>query len=201
MFARFILKIGDIPGRILHRAQQAELRKQCLSASETRFHRSCSIDNFSGDPKCVSIGNKTHVLGQLIVFPHGGRIEIGSCCFIGENSRIWSMSLVSIGDRVQISHGVNIHDNSAHSFSAKDRHIHLMQILGGGGHPKDLENVPTMPIKIGADAWIGFNATILSGVTIGNGAIVGACSVVRNDVPAYAIVAGNPARIIGTSKP
>jgi len=50
--------------------------------------------------------------------------------------------------------------------------------------------------SIGNDVWIGRNVTLLKGVTIGDGAIIGACAVVTKDVPAYAIVAGNPARII-----
>lgn len=52
------------------------------------------------------------------------------------------------------------------------------------------------PISVGDDVWIGSHAIILSGITIGNGAVVGAGSVVTKDVPPYAIVAGNPARII-----
>lgn len=49
---------------------------------------------------------------------------------------------------------------------------------------------------IGNDVWIGVNACVLSGVRIGDGAVVGACSVVTRDVPPYAIVAGNPARLV-----
>ena len=52
------------------------------------------------------------------------------------------------------------------------------------------------PIVIKDKAWIGFNSIILKGVTIGEGAIVGAGSVVTKDVPPYTIVAGNPARIV-----
>ena len=51
-------------------------------------------------------------------------------------------------------------------------------------------------INIGNDVWVGQNATILSGVTIGNGAVIGAGSIVTKDIPPYAIVVGNPARII-----
>ena len=51
-------------------------------------------------------------------------------------------------------------------------------------------------VTIGNDVWIGQGATILSGVKIGDGAVVGACSVVTRDVPPYAIVAGNPSRLI-----
>lgn len=49
---------------------------------------------------------------------------------------------------------------------------------------------------VGHDVWLGFEARVLPGVTIGSGAIVGACSVVTRDVPPYAVVAGNPARVV-----
>lgn len=55
---------------------------------------------------------------------------------------------------------------------------------------------PKNKVVIGNDVWIGMGATILAGVSIGNGVIIGANSVVTKDIPAYAIVAGNPARII-----
>jgi virginiamycin A acetyltransferase len=50
--------------------------------------------------------------------------------------------------------------------------------------------------RVGNDVWIGFGATILPGVTIGDGAVIGSLSVVTGDVPPYAIVGGNPARVI-----
>ncbi|GAX91984.1 CatB-related O-acetyltransferase [Effusibacillus lacus] len=59
------------------------------------------------------------------------------------------------------------------------------------GHPKTKGD-----INIGHDVWIGKDALILSGVTIGNGAVIGARSVVTRNVPPYAIVGGNPAKII-----
>lgn len=52
-------------------------------------------------------------------------------------------------------------------------------------------------VIIGEDVWLGVNVTVLAGVTVGRGAIVGAGSVLRYDVPPYAIVAGNPAKIVG----
>jgi len=90
-------------------------------------------------------------------------------------------------------------------------------IFAGGNHPVDF--VTTHPLKlffgksdmsewshdcgddsehtvIGNDVWLGHQATILSGSTIGDGAIIGAKSVVRGNIPSYAIVIGNPAKVI-----
>jgi virginiamycin A acetyltransferase len=50
--------------------------------------------------------------------------------------------------------------------------------------------------RVGNDVWIGYGSTVMPGVTIGDGAIVGSCSVVTKDVPPYAIVGGNPAKVI-----
>ena len=58
------------------------------------------------------------------------------------------------------------------------------------------ESICKGPIVIGDDAWIGYDCTILSGVTIGQGAVVAAGSVVTKDVPPYAVVGGTPARVI-----
>ena len=51
-------------------------------------------------------------------------------------------------------------------------------------------------VKIGNDVWIGIGATILSGVNIGDGAVIGASAVITKDIPDYAIVAGNPAKVV-----
>ncbi|MGZ6826015.1 MAG: hypothetical protein ACXVGH_04430 [Mycobacteriales bacterium] len=59
-----------------------------------------------------------------------------------------------------------------------------------------LGDAPTAPVRIGSNAYIGFDVMVLPGVTIGDGAIVGSRSVVREDVPAHTVVAGNPARVV-----
>ncbi len=65
-----------------------------------------------------------------------------------------------------------------------------------GGHASLNDTWSKGPIEIGSDVWIGTGSSVLSGVHIGNGAVIGANSIVNTDVPDYAIVAGNPAKII-----
>ena len=64
--------------------------------------------------------------------------------------------------------------------------------------PAKRADIVPAPVVIGAGAWIGSNATILPGVTIGDGAVVAAASVVTKDVPPRTVVVGSPARVIRT---
>lgn len=180
-------------------AEQRKLRA-CVAGTRTHLLPSARIENHLPSRAAISIGQNTKVAGELLVYAHGGKIVVGDNCFIGEGSRIWSASTIQIGDRVLISHGVNIHDSNSHSISADRRHRHILQLYAAG-HPPILDDVPSSAVTIEDDAWIGFNATILKGVTIGRGAVVGACSVVTADVPAFSVVVGNPAQLIGKSLP
>lgn len=66
-----------------------------------------------------------------------------------------------------------------------------------GGHPEVWKNpIFGKEIRVGAGAWIGASATILPGIKVGQGAVIGAASVVTHDVPAFAVVVGNPARLL-----
>jgi acetyltransferase-like isoleucine patch superfamily enzyme len=200
----FILRATRKIFRILSRLDEKFdlLRKKegCLLSEGACLHPASRIENNRQNPSAITIGAGSQILSQLLVMGHGGNIRIGEYCFLGEHSRIWSADSITIGDRVLVSHNVNIHDHNAHSLSASNRSLHFAQIFSTG-HPKTLEDVSSAPIVIEDDAWIGFGSTILKGVTIGKGAIVGAATVVTKDVPAYAIVVGNPARVVGRAKP
>ena len=98
------------------------------------------------------------------MFGSEGNIQIGSDCYIGDNSKIWSARGISIGDRVLIAHSVNIHDNDSHPKAAAQRHRQTEEICNGGTY--DMTDVGRAPIVIEEDAWIGFNSTILKGVTM-----------------------------------
>lgn len=199
----FMLKVVRkglrIPDLLTEKLDLLRKKEDCLLGEGARLYGASRIENHQSRQNAIVIGAGSHILGQLRVFAHGGNILIGQSCFVGEGSRIWSAESIRIGDRVQIAHSVNIHDNNSHSLSAGGRFAHFEQILSTG-HPAIVEDVDSASIVIEDDAWIGFNSTILKGVTIGKGAVVGAGSIVTKDVAAYTVVAGNPARSIGTSR-
>lgn len=186
-----------LPSIINNRVDELRKRRRCVVFEGAVLYPSSRISNNQPRENIV-IGANSRILAMLETLGHGGKIEIGSSCFIGENTRVWSAMSVKIGDRVLISHDVNIHDSNSHSISAASRADHFNKIFSSG-HPKTLTDVATGPIKIENDAWIGFGSSIFKGVTVGEGAIVGACSVVTKDVAPYTIVAGSPARVIGSS--
>jgi acetyltransferase-like isoleucine patch superfamily enzyme len=190
----FIFRIPSIASDYVNDLRK---KRRCVVSSGAVLYPSSSVSN-NQDKISIDIGAYSRVLGMLETVGHGGRIAIGHNCFIGENTRIWSASSIDIGDRVLISHNVNIHDSNSHSISAASRAKHFQQIFSEG-HPKILMDVPTAPIVIENDVWIGFGASVLKGVTIGEGAIVGAHSMVTKDVAPYTIVVGNPAHVIGIS--
>lgn len=153
------------------------------------------IDNTLGDADKIRLGKHTAVRGELFLFAHGGEISIGDYCYVGEGTRIWSARSITIGDRVLISHNVNIFDTDTHPIDDPvARHAQYKAIITTG-HPREIE-MREAPIVIEDDALICCQSVILRGVHIGRAAVVGAGAVVTHDVPPYTVVAGNPARVV-----
>ena len=203
MLKRFIIKILARIYSVFKFAYQQQQDKVfndymdavCVKQASTRIEKYANIQNKTGDPSKISIGERSWIEGHLMVFNHAGKIEIGEDSFIGRDSRVWSAAKISIGNRVLIAHNVNIHDNISHPLDSTARHEDFKYILSH----QDLRPVNDLreaAIVIKDDAWIGFNAIITKGITIGKGAIVGAGTIITEDVPDYAIVVGNPAKII-----
>ena len=169
-------------------------RPTCLIHPAASLHARARIINIGGRSELISIGDSSIIEGELLVFPHGGKISVGDWCYVGPGTRIWSDNTIAIGHRVMISHHVNIFDNLTHPINAAARHAQFRHIAKAG-HPGAID-LGGKPVHIGDDAWISAGATVLRGVSIGQGSVIGAGAVVTRDVPAGVIVAGNPARII-----
>jgi len=169
-------------------------RPTCDKHPTARLGPASRIVNIGKDSALIKIGAGSIVDGDLLTFAHGGRITVGEWCYVGEGSRLWSAAHIDIGDRVMISHNVNIFDNLTHPIDPASRHRHF-HTIATTGHPRRID-LGERPVRIHDDAWIAAGAMVLRGVTVGKAAIVGAGAVVTHDVPPFAIVAGNPARVI-----
>lgn len=147
------------------------------------------------------IGQDCLMSGHFYFESSQGLVTIGNHSYIG-NSTFICRSRIEIGNNVTIAWGCTLYDHDSHSLDyikrRKDIDDELNDICNGRNFifNKDWSNVKSKPIKICNDAWIGMNVIILKGVTIGEGAVIGAGSVVTKDVPAWTVVAGNPANIV-----
>jgi len=140
----------------------------------------------------LSIGGGSIVEAAIIFDRAGGTVRIGERTFIGASTLVCAEG-IDVGDDVLVSWGCTVVDHNSHALPWKERSRDVEQWYEGR---KDWKPVERAAVRIGNKAWIGFNAIILKGVNIGEGAIVGAGSVVTRDVPAFTIAAGNPARPI-----
>jgi galactoside O-acetyltransferase len=149
---------------------------------------------------------KDSIVGCSCIFESSeGKITIGQHSYIGGGNTLISRNKIEIGKDVVISWGCWIYDHNSHSLNWENRCEDIDAYLQSFRNcdrlkntyvSKNWEMVKSAPIKICDKVWIGFNSIILKGVTIGEGAIVGAGSVVTKDVPAWTVVAGNPARVV-----
>jgi len=178
-----------------HESDLMSLNQKQVTGNNFTFYPETIISNMQNNPSNIRIGLNTHVRGTLLIFKYGGKITIGSNCYIGDGSRIWSGENIYIGNNVLIAHNVNIVDTQAHEINADERCQRYFELISKGPW-ENKGSIATKSIVIKDKAWISFNAVILKGVTIGEGAIVAAGSVVTKNVEPYTMVAGNPAVFI-----
>lgn len=135
----------------------------------------------------IRVGSNTIFLPHLFLTAWGqGLINIGDNCSFGCYCHISAINRITIGDNLLTGKWVTIVDNNHGQISLNEMKMRPLErgLFSNG------------PIEIGNNVWIGDKATILSGVKIGDGAIIAANAVVTKNVPAYSVVAGNPGKVI-----
>lgn len=131
------------------------------------------------DRACLEVrGDFSFYTGCSVAINEGATLVLGSG-YINHRASLECYALITIGENVAIAKGVTIRDSDAHS-------------INGGTEI-------AAPVAIGNHVWIGANAIVLKGVTIGDGAVVAAGAIVTRDVPPNTLVAGVPARVLKTA--
>lgn len=129
----------------------------------------------------ASVGNRFRVgawqVAASIAVEQGAVLSIGHRVFLNQGVRLHASRSISIGDRVEISDFVAIYDTNFHRVGPD-------------------ESVGQGAVRIGDDCWIGAQAIILPGVSLGRGAVVGAGSVVTKSFESGSVIAGNPAKLV-----
>jgi acetyltransferase-like isoleucine patch superfamily enzyme len=112
-----------------------------------------------------------------------GRIVIGAGCLLNLNVMVAAVDAVTIGDHCMLANGCLVTDGN-HRFDDPERPVPWQGFTSKG------------PVTIGDNVWLGANVVVTSGVRIGRRAVIGANSVVIDDIPEFAIAAGAPARVL-----
>lgn len=128
------------------------------------------------------LGRWLHLGVDTAIRCHEGTLRIGDKCTFARRDSVNCYLDVEIGDAVLVADDVYVSDFD-------HRYADLTVPIKDQGITKER-------VRIGNDVWLGTKATVVRGVTIGDGAVVGANAVVTRDVPAYGVAVGNPARVI-----
>lgn len=150
----------------------------------------------------IKVGSKGILNVNFIFETEEGFITIGNNVHIGGANMI-CRNKIEIHDNVTMAWGITLYDHNSHSVFWEERKNDNIQCYqdyidynGNNLVNKDWTNVISKPIVIESKVWVGFDVTILKGVTVGEGAVIGAKSVVTKDVEPWAVVAGNPAKVV-----
>lgn len=164
--------------------------------NESSIGIGCQLNG--GGNKNIFIGDNTGI-GKYVIFgcykhymdiEHEPKIIIGNNTFIGDYSQISAAKEVRIGNGVLTGRFVYISDNNHGKSDLSDLHK----------RPSQRNLYIKGPVIIGDNVWIGDKVSILSGITIGEGSIIGCNAVVTHDIPPYSVVGGVPAKRIKSVK-
>lgn len=171
-------------------------KKVTLVGDKQTFQSTSRVYLFAGSTKeDIVLYDHVDMFGQIFSYA-SGKVIMHEWAKIGPGSVITAVNKVEIGKDTAIATGVTIIDNNTHPINPEDRRY--MRHTPHGSLERQNQYSANAPIIIGENVWIGTRSRIQKGVTIGDNAIIAANSVVTKDVPANAIAAGNPAKIVKT---
>lgn len=176
---------------------EKDIRKKVTMIGEDQaFQTTSRVNLFAGSTKLdVELHDHCDMFGIINTYA-GGKVVMHEWSKIGPGSTITAVNRVEIGDNTAISYGVEIIDNNNHPVNPQDRLY--MRHTPHGSKERQPQYSANAPIIIGKNVLVGSHSRIQKGVIIGDNAIIAANSVVTHDVPANAIAAGNPAKIVKT---
>lgn len=159
---------------------------------------------FHGIPTIQRFPNSSIIFGSNCKFNSANKWLVRPCAIVTENKnaeivigdntgvtglRLYATSKVTIGNNVLIGLNCTILDNDGHHSDLSKRELDIIP-----------SNIPTRPVCIKDNVFIGMECTILKGVTIGKNSVIGARSVVFNDIPENCIAVGNPCKVVMRKK-
>jgi acetyltransferase-like isoleucine patch superfamily enzyme len=159
----------------------------------------CFKHFYAKAPVGLRVGSHVTLWRTSLAADVGAVIEIGDYCYLA-NASLVASERISIGSHVMIAGGVTVADSDFHPVGPAGRIADTIALSARGDRARR-PRIEVRPVVIEDGVWIGWNATILKGVRIGEGAIVAPGALVNRDVPAGAHVAGNPARPVTEEAP
>lgn len=168
---------------ILHKSAMVDIQNGRLLIGESdsptnRRAKSCELV-LDKRAKMVCVGDLILYEGVCVRIAESAKCVLGNHTYLNRSTSIDCTLEITIGNYCAISDNVQILDSDFHTITYDG-----------------ITSIGSKPIHIGNHVWIGRSAIILKGVTIGDGAIIGAGSVVTRDIPPRCLAVGNPARVI-----
>lgn len=185
------LVVGAVPG-LGSRIRAALVRRGrslWATLAVPRLRAGGPIPFLGRDVRIIIQAGGAFIRGDRVILADGvrvytqGRLHIGAGTYIGRDSQVSVFSSVNIGDNVRLGERVSIHD---------ENHVFEPIPVADGLR----SSYSTQPIVIGDRVWIGANAVILPGSSVGSDTVISAGAIVRGVIPAGVLAAGVPARVV-----